>query len=116
MSNSKMSYQMNEEFLRQVVFMGDGEKVLSIFPFYHLIKDEEYENFIEEYEYISSKNDLCLMYEIEFGWGWIQGKLLYQLEILPFDEYQPLLEDMISQNIIKPSFVLNEDYVDTLKQ
>jgi hypothetical protein len=23
---------------------------------------------------------------------------------------------MISQNIIKPSFVLNEDYVDTLKQ
>ena len=92
-----------EEFLRQVLFMKDDDKVLAVFPFYHEISDSEYENVVENFfddmENVPPKNEFCLMTESEFGWGWIHNRMIAHLEIAELDEYEVL--DCLRKNGLK---------------
>src|SRR5574344_1388089 len=103
-----------EEFLRQVLFMKDDDKVLAVFPFYHEISDSEYENVVENFfddmENVPPKNEFCLMTESEFGWGWIHKRMIAHLEIAELDEYEDFKNKLISTRVIKDIFILNEDY------
>jgi|688.fasta_scaffold671941_2 hypothetical protein len=108
------NFQPQEEFLRQVIFMKDDEKVLAIFPFYHNISDQEYEmvvgnffNGVEDDIDIPQKRDFCLMHESEFGWGWIHNKMVSHLEIADEDEYADFKKILITSKVIKPTFILN---------
>ena len=87
-----------EEFLRQVLFMKDDDKVLAVFPFYHEISDSEYENVVENFfddmENVPPKNEFCLMTESEFGWGWIHNRMIAHLEIAELDEYEDFKNNM----------------------
>jgi len=107
------SIQPQEEFLRQVVFMKDEEKVLAVFPFYHNISDIEYEkvvsNFFNDSEHIPPRQHFCLMHEAEFGWGWIYNKMICHLELAEKDLYEELKGILITTKVIKPAFILNEE-------
>lgn len=102
-----------EEFLRQVLFMKDDEKVLAVFPFYHNISDNEYEmvvgNFFDEDNDVPPKHEFCLMHESEFGWGWIHNKMIGHLEVAYEDEYEDFRNALISNKVIKDTFILNEE-------
>ena len=103
-----------EEFLRQVMFLKDGDKILAVFPFYHEISDSEYtilmDLFFEKFEEDPPpKHEFCLMYEDSFGWGWIHNKMITHLEVASEEEYKDFRDKLISANIIKKTFILNED-------
>ncbi len=104
--------QPQEEFLRQVLFMKDEEKILAVFPFYHNISDNEYEmvigNFFQDAEVIPPKNEFCLMHEAEFGWGWIHNKMITHLEVAEQDDYMDFKNLLVSNKVIKETFILNE--------
>ncbi len=101
-----------EEFLRQLIFLKDDEKVLAVFPFYHEISDAEYhavvENFYDEMDsVVPPKNEFCLMNEMEFGWGWIHNKMITYLEPAIEEEYFDFKKALVDSKVIKESFVLN---------
>lgn len=101
-----------EEFLRQLIFLKDDEKVLAVFPFYHEISNAEYhavvENFYEDTGIaVPPKNEFCLMNEMEFGWGWIHNKMITYLEPAVADDYADFKELLVSTKVVKESFVLN---------
>lgn len=104
-----------EQFVRQVIFMKDDDKILAVFPFYHRISDEEYNNVSESFfetldlDDVPDKNQFCLMYELEFGWGWIYNKMIPSLEVAEKDEYEEFKEILVKTRVINPAFVLNED-------
>lgn len=103
-----------EEFLRQVLFMKDDDKLLAVFPFYHNISDKEYElvvnNFYNDIEGgAPPKNEFCLMHEAEFGWGWIHNKMIEYLEIAEEEEYSDFRNLLITNKVIKHTFILNEE-------
>ena len=111
----KTIIQPQEEFLRLVLFMKDDKKILAIFPFYHNISDAEYdmliENFFDDTDNVNMppKNEFCLMHELEFGWGWIHNKMIYYLELAEINEYLDLKNTLITNKVIKKSFILNEE-------
>lgn len=102
-----------EAFLRQVLFLKDDDRVLAVFPFYHDISDEEYKVVVENYYELDMalppKSSFCLMFESEFGWGWIHSKMVPILDIAEIDDYKELKSDLIVTKILKNDFVLNED-------
>lgn len=105
--------QPQEEFLRQVLFMKDDDKLLAVFPFYHNISDKEYDmvvnNFFSDDELISPpKSEFCLMHEAEFGWGWIHKGMIEYLELAYEEEYGEFKDILISKKVIKETFILNE--------
>ena len=113
-SETKSSnFQPQEEFLRQVLFMRDDDKILAIFPFYHEISDAEYAtvvgNFFDDLSEAPPKNEFCLMHETEFGWGWIHNRMLDHLELAQEDEYHEFKNTLIFNNVIKNTFILNEE-------
>ena len=100
-----------EEFLRQVLFMKDEEKVLAVFPFYHNISEAEYhmvvDNFFADTTYdIPAKREFCLMHESEFGWGWIHNHMISHLELADEDDYDDFRDLLISKKVIKDIFIL----------
>ncbi len=106
-----------EEFLRQVIFLKDANKVLAVFPFNHDIADDEYDQVVEsfldiddadDYE-IPEKHEFCLMHEEEFGWGWIHGTMVPHLELATKRDYHNLKTDLLNMRIIKEIFILNEE-------
>lgn len=113
-SGNGTSLKPQEEFLRQVIFLKDEEKVLAVFPFYHEISNEEYEsvigNFYEEEDMeIPPKSQFCLMNEVEFGWGWIHNKMIAHLDVAETEDYVDFKHMLVSTKVIKESFILNED-------
>ena len=108
-----MEKQPHEEFIRQVVFMKDDEKILAVFPFYHNISDHEYEvvvgNFFNDDNSIPEKRDFCLMYETNFGWGWIHNKIVPYLELANRKEYNDFRNMLVTNKVIKETFILNEE-------
>jgi hypothetical protein len=105
--------QPQEEFLRQVLFMKDEEKVLAVFPFYHNISDNEYEmvvgNFFTDVSVAPPKHEFCLMHETEFGWGWIHNKMITHLEVAEEQDYADFKNLLVSNKVIKETFILNEE-------
>lgn len=105
--------QPQEEFLRQVIFMKDDEKILAVFPFYHNISDSEYEmvvgNFFSDSDEMPNKHDFCLMHESEFGWGWIHNKMIAHLELAESEDYSDFRKRLVANKVIKDTFVLNEE-------
>jgi len=105
--------QPQEEFLRQVIFLKDDDKVLAVFPFYHNISDTEYEmvlgNFFGNVENAPAKHEFCLMHEAEFGWGWIHNGMIPHLQVAELDDYKDFMTLLISSKVIKDTFILNED-------
>ena len=118
MKNDTRTHQMTvqEEFKRQVIFLADSDKILAIFPFNHDITDQEYDMLLESYydktedDYEPTKNDFCLMFELEFGWGWILKSMITDLEVAEIEDYLITAGSLIGTKIIKNSFILNEDY------
>lgn len=113
-SNMKThTVQPQEEFLRQVLFMKDDEKILAVFPFYHNISDTEYEmvvgNFFQDADVVPPKSEFCLMHESEFGWGWIHNKMITHLEIADQEDYDDFKNLLVSNKVIKETFILNEN-------
>jgi len=116
-TNMESSYvtKPQDEFVRQVLFLKDDDKILAVFPFYHNISDVEYnvviENFYEDQvdDDIPSKNEFCLMYEIEFGWGWIHNRMITHLDVAKFEEYEDFRNILVDARIIRKIFVLNEE-------
>lgn len=106
-----ITIQPQEEFIRQVIFMKNEEKVLAIFPFFHDISDKDYLHVINTYfdEDPPAKREFCLMHESEFGWGWIHNNLIYHLDVASEDEYEEFKFLLISNNVIKDTFILNEE-------
>jgi len=102
-----------DDFLRQVVFMKDNEKVLAIFPFDHGIDDVNYQKVIEIFyngdAKIPRKNEFCLMNELSFGFGWIHRDMVANLEIAYRDDYLEFLESLKNMRFINDSHVLNEE-------
>lgn len=103
-----------EEFLRQVVFLRDDEKILAVFPFYHEISDEEYNTLVDTFfekfeENPPPKSQFCLMNEESFGWGWVHNKMITHLDVAELDEYEDFRDNLLNASIIKNSFILNED-------
>ena len=115
MNNQKTNkLKPQEEFIRQLIFMQDDDKVLAIFPFYHYISDEEYEVVIENFYDDADatpppKNEFCLMNESDFGWGWVHNKMITALTVSTIDEYEDFRDTLIDMKVIKKTFVLNED-------
>jgi hypothetical protein len=104
------TFQPQEEFIRQVLFMRDDEKVLAIFPFYHNISDREYSAVVKQFfEEPPPKREFCLMHEEDFGWGWIHNTMLNHLTLASFDEYEDFRNMLVSNNVIKETFILNEE-------
>jgi hypothetical protein len=103
-------FQPQEEFIRQVIFMRDDEKVLAIFPFYHNISDREYEMVVKNFfdQDVPLKRAFCLMHEEEFGWGWIHNEMMNHLSIATYDEYEDFQNMLVSSKVIKETFILNE--------
>ena len=105
--------QPQDEFLRQVIFMKDEDKVLAVFPFYHNISDNEYEmvvgNFFTDSSKAPPKSEFCLMHETEFGWGWIHNKMITHLEVAEHGDYAEFKNLLVSNKVIKENFILNED-------
>lgn len=103
--------QPHEEFLRQVLFMKDAQKVLAVFPFYHNINDLEYrtviDHFFDETD-APPKQEFCLIHESEFGWGWIHNSIIPQLNVAVEGEYEDFKKTLVANRVIKPNFVLNE--------
>lgn len=112
-TNDVKTVKPQEEFLRQVLFMKDEDKVLAVFPFYHEISDSEYdmvvENFFEESDNIPPKSEFCLMNEVEFGWGWIHNKMISHLEVAELEDYEDFRNKLVSSRVIKDTFILNEE-------
>ena len=102
-----------DEFLRQVIFMKDEDKVLAVFPFYHNISDNEYEmvvgNFFTDASKVPPKHEFCLMHETEFGWGWIHNKMITHLEVAEEEDYNEFKNLLVSNKVIKETFILNEE-------
>lgn len=102
-----------EEFLRQVIFLKDEEKVLAVFPFYHDISTAEYnqviDTFFDDMDNIPPKNEFCLMNEQDFGWGWIHYKMVTYLEVAEQDDYAVFRDKLVASRIIKPYYILNEN-------
>ena len=101
-----------EEFLRQLIFLKDDDKVLAVFPFYHEISDAEYytviENFYEEAGTdVPPKNEFCLMNEMEFGWGWIHNRMITYLEPAVEEDYNEFKKILVDSKVVKESFILN---------
>lgn len=118
MSNSKNinhnHLKPQEEFLRQVIFLRDDDKILAIFPFYHYISDKEYEDLIDAFfekfeEDPPPKNEFCLMNEESFGWGWIHNRMITHLDVAVEEEYGEFKDKLLDSHLIKESFILNED-------
>ena len=105
--------QPQDEFLRQVIFMKDEDKVLAVFPFYHNISDNEYEmvvgNFFTDASKVPPKHEFCLMHETEFGWGWIHNKMITHLEVAEEEDYNEFKNLLVSNKVIKETFILNEE-------
>lgn len=112
-SRNMNNFKPQEEFIRNVLFMKDDDKILAVFPFYHEISENEYdmviENFYENFEASPPKNEFCLMNESEFGWGWINKKMITHLELATLEEYNDFRKLLVSSNVIKENFILNED-------
>lgn len=104
-------FQPQEEFIRQVIFMKDAEKVLAVFPFFHNISDREYETVIKNFfdSDAPPKREFCLMHEEDFGWGWIHNQMLNHLDLASEDEYIDFKNVLISNKVIRESFILNEE-------
>lgn len=103
-----------EEFLRQVVFLKDDEKILAVFPFYHEISDAEYDTLVDTFfekfeEEPPPKQQFCLMNEETFGWGWVHNKMITHLEVAETEDYEEFRDKLLKANVIKDSFILNED-------
>ncbi len=102
-----------EEFLRQVLFMKDDDKILAVFPFYHDISVIEYntviENFFFDMDVIPQKNEFCLMHESNFGWGWIHNRMFTHLDVASKEDYVDFKNVLLKNKLIKDSFILNEE-------
>jgi len=104
----------NEYFKRDMIFLKDKELILSVFPFNHDIKDDEFEALLsmyslEEIDFLD-KSDFCLMYEKEFGWGWILKDTILDLDIPSYNEYKNTADFLLKTQIINKSNILNIDY------
>lgn len=112
-SNRMNNFKPQEEFIRNVLFMKDEDKILAVFPFYHEISETEYdmviENFYESFDSTPPKTEFCLMNESEFGWGWINKKMITALELATAEEYETFRNTLVGSNVIKENFILNED-------
>lgn len=113
-SNDLKTVKPQEEFLRQVIFMKDDNKVLAVFPFYHEITSSEYDMLISSFydddeDEIPEKHEFCLMNEENFGWGWIHNKMINHLHVANESEYYNFKQDLVASKIIKEIFVLNEE-------
>lgn len=116
--NKSKGLKPQEEFLRQVIFFKDADKVLAVFPFNHEITDDEYEQVVESFndnlddsdDYdIPNKSDFCLMNEEEFGWGWIHNAMVPHLELAKKRDYELFKTRLLTSRVIKDIFVLNEE-------
>jgi hypothetical protein len=114
-TNTTLSNKDKEEFLRLVIFLKDRDKILAIFPFHHILNDEDFNELIENYgdeidkENIK-KNDFCLMYEKKFGWGWIYKEFVNLMEPAKKEEYIPMASYLIMGKLINANAILNEDW------
>ena len=105
-----------EEFMRQVLFMKDEDKILAVFPFYHNVSDKEYKVLIDGYtddtgdDNVPAKHEFCLMHEIDFGWGWIPKSLVGYMSVADYDEYESVRHTLVSSKVIHSNFILNEEY------
>jgi len=119
MNQNRVEYKQSvaEEFIRQVLFVKDDDKVLAVFPFYHEISDLEYNSLVESFYETSDEEDpkipkrheFCLMNEEEFGWGWIHSKMIQYLDLAEFDEYDTFRNALVDSKVIKSTFILNEE-------
>lgn len=109
-----VKHQPQEEFLRQVLFMKDDDKILAVFPFFHNISDNEYDMvignfFSDDNDDVPPKHEFCLMHEAEFGWGWIHNRMIEHLELAELEEYDEFRNLLVSNKVIKNNFILNEE-------
>lgn len=106
-----VAFQPQEEFIRQVIFMKDEDRILAVFPFFHNISEREYEivvgNFFNETP--PPKREFCLMHESDFGWGWIHNQMIQRLELAYENDYEDFKNMLISNRVIKDTFILNEE-------
>lgn len=119
MSNESKTKRNNnekpqEEFLRQVLFLKDDDKILAVFPFYHEISDIEYDTLMESFfekfeENPPPKSQFCLMNEETFGWGWVHNRMITHLDVAEECEYKDFRDKLLRANVIKKSFILNEE-------
>jgi hypothetical protein len=49
------------------------------------------------------------MNEETFGWGWVHNKMITHLEVAEEEDYEEFRDKLLASNLIKESFILNED-------
>ncbi len=114
-TNETYSSKPQDEFIRQVLFLRDDDKILAVFPFYHEISDTEYNALLEGfYDELGNgtpppKNEFCLINEQDFGWGWIHNKMVTYLEVAEYDEYDEFRNMLVDTKVIRKTFILNEE-------
>jgi hypothetical protein len=112
---STISKKDRDDFLRFVIFLEDGNKTIAVFPFYHILNDNDFQELINNYDgEIENENitkkDFCLMYEKEFGWAWIYKEYVNLMKQAEIKNYIDVAGYLVSNKLINSDMILNENW------